>query len=468
MVCLLRMVSSFRCTNRVRSSRYLCTVAQWNNRAAPAVPRSDGIIPHSVTRRERPSNGNISHSSPDFQVTSESNPPTSKSMNSHNSQDLQPKHNTRSAPANNCLAAVEKKPKSANYVKYKMKDWPKLTDGYAEEFRAVMRSREYDTAMALYERMRESGNTPRQIVLTGLLTICQKKSHLNCALELFNDFSMIGITPNESAYMSLIRCHSDNGQIAIALKLIDEMKLLSLELKLRTYHPILEAACKVVDFNSSLMILNQMLDDDVIPRSEQFSMFLEAAALSGALKKKENRDKIEKLLSSDRMDLLDMDLAGLERILTVFRGTSLEEIQTGVSLERIQREGVLRVESIALNRQTLSDALDIIEAQEARKILKNKKKELKDNSSDELHDTRSMKEYNKRLSLRKPSRMVNILKGTCCCPNCGGDLNPLFLDAKGRERVRQGLISIASSTSPFQAASIQVGFSRFCDLFGCI
>ena len=335
------------------------------------------------------------------------------------------------------------KQKATPYVKRHTKGWLDLNDAFANDFRVVMRSRDYESAMALYKRMIDANYTPNQNLLNGLLSMCQKKSHTVNALELFNDFTMMGITPNETAYMALIRCHTDNGEFKTALKLIDEMKLLSLELKLRTYHPILEAACKELDFQSGILIINQMLSDDVIPHSEQLVILLMAAALSDALQDEKNRQKMDKLLLDDKLYLLDMDLLGLQRILSASRGMTMTEVRDEGVLQ-----GVFIPDTKPYQCQTLKGAIDSIEADDVRNPV------LEISSNTEFTHLNGSKK--RRMYDILPSRMVNIVRGTCSCPNCGGDLNPLLLDPIGRERVRLGLISIASAVSSYQALCIQV------------
>ena len=341
---------------------------------------------------------------------------------------------------------VVSKQKAAPCVRRQMKEWLELTDVFANDFRVVMRSRDYESAMALYKRMADADYIPNENLLNGLLAICQKKSHMINALELFNDFTMMGITPNETAYMALIRCHTDNGEFNTALKLIDEMKLLSLQLKLRTYHPILEAACKELDFQSGILIINQMLLDDVIPHSEQVVILLEAAALSGALKDERNRQKIDTLLLDDKLHLLDMDLLGLQRILSASRGMTMTEIRDEGVLQ-----GVFIPDTMPYQCQTLQEAIDFIGSDH---VLNPVIGISCDTESIHSNETKKRRMYD-----ILPSRMVNIVKGTCSCPNCGGDLNPLLLDPVGRERVRLGLISIALGASSYQALCIQVKYS---------
>ena len=330
--------------------------------------------------------------------------------------------------------------------KHNLNNWLK-TDVFVDDFRAVMRSRSYESAMVLYKGMVDADYAPSENIITGLLSVCQKRTHIISALELFNDFTMMGITPNETAFMALIRCYTDNGEYKTALKLIDEMKLSSLELKLRTYHPILEAACKELDFQSAILIINQMLSDDVIPHSEQIVILLEAAAFSGALKDEKNRKKVNTLLLDEKIYLLDMNLIGLQRILSAFRGITMDEVRS---------EGVLRdifiPDTNPYKCQTLTSAVDLLVANEAL------------NPTLKISSATDSTPFNKTKKIRMHSlahtRMVKIMKGTCSCPNCGGDLSPLLLDPLGRERVRIGLINIASAVSIYQAECIQVISSR--------
>ena len=55
------------------------------------------------------------------------------------------------------------------------------------------------------------------------------------------------------------------------------------------------------------------------------------------------------------------------------------------------------------------------------------------------------------------ARLVDISRTTCLCPNCGGKLIPLLLDEEERQRVRTGLMKIASTASMNQLRNIQVG-----------
>ena len=189
---------------------------------------------------------------------------------------------------------------------------------FTQEFRQVIRSRQFGPAMALYARMKEIKLHPRESVLTGLLSICQKKEHLVNAVEIFADFISCGIPPNESAYMSLIRCYSDNGQIKEALELIDEMNRNKLGPKLRTYHPVLEAVCKNNDFKGAIMIIKQMQTGSVVPRSEQLTLLLEVAASSKSLDSNEGREQIDQLLQSASIDLLGMETQEMRRVVSAF------------------------------------------------------------------------------------------------------------------------------------------------------
>ena len=197
---------------------------------------------------------------------------------------------------------------------------------FTQEFRQVIRSRQFGPAMALYARMKEIKLHPRESVLTGLLSICQKKEHLVNAVEIFADFISSSIPPNESAYMALIRCYSDNGQISEALELIEQMNMNNLEPKLRTYHPVLEAVCKNNDFKGAIMIMKQMQTGSVVPRSEQLTLLLEVAASSKSLDFDEGRVQIDELLQSASIDLLGMETEEMRRVVAAFCDMSLSDV----------------------------------------------------------------------------------------------------------------------------------------------
>lgn len=201
-------------------------------------------------------------------------------------------------------------------------------------FRVVLRTRDYIPAMALYKKMKEIKYPLRESVLTGLLSICQKKEHLEYAIQIFTDFLDAGLPLNESAYMSLIRCYSDNGEIDNALRLIEEMNLINIEPKLRTYHPVLEAVCKNNDFDSAMKITRQMHKSNVIPRSEQLTLLLEVSASSGALDNSETREQVDQLLLSASHDLLGMETCEMRRVVSAFSNlTSQEVVEEGILIE---------------------------------------------------------------------------------------------------------------------------------------
>lgn len=206
---------------------------------------------------------------------------------------------------------TEKRPKSTAPPK-------DIYEEFTLEFRKVIRNREFLSAVALYARMKSIGFHPRESVLTGLLSICQKKEHLADAKELFAAYSASGIVPNESAYMSLIRCYSDNGEINVALELIEQMFSMNLEPKLRTYHPVLEAVCLKNDFQGAMDIIKQMKSSKVIPRSEQLTLLLEVGASSGAINVEATRNQIDEMILTASHDLLGMETSEMRRIVGSF------------------------------------------------------------------------------------------------------------------------------------------------------
>jgi pentatricopeptide repeat protein len=374
-----------------------------------------------------------------------------------------------------------KKPKTIPYSAHCPEIWPKkcptYSQQYAEEFKSVMRSREFVPAMILYARMKEKKQLPRESVLTGLLAVCQKKTHLDGALEIFNDLFLNGGHPNESAYMSLIRCYCDNGQIDEAMSLIDQMKENNLELTLRSYHPVLEEVVRKKDFKTAITIIKEMRNCDLVPRSEQLTLLLEVAALSGALKDKHSRGEVELLLHQASVDLLGMERVLMRKIISAF---------CDMTMEKVSEEGILIESREDLPSRILDTKSSIITAMNSTfanvptllhesvcspsvidmsvplgfDSLSNKvtfEPEIyRIASEDGVSKNPNPMDKKDVNSVRyRRARLVDICNDTCLCPNCGGKLRALVLGESERERVRLGLVDIASSTSLHQMKNIK-------------
>lgn len=236
------------------------------------------------------------------------------------------------------LTLDQKQPKEVPYKLYRPKAWPKKlpTDNhqFMTEFKHVMQTRQFVPAMVLYARMKEEKHIPRESVLIGLLGVCQEKDHLDLALEIFNDIIAIGSHPNISGYTALIRCYSHSGQIKEALLLIDRMKENNLELTIRSYHPVLEAVVRNKDFKSAITIIEEMQKFNVVPQSEQLTLLLEVAALSGALKDASSRDQVELKLHQTSIDILGMETNMMRKIVSAFCNMDIEKVlEEGILLE---------------------------------------------------------------------------------------------------------------------------------------
>lgn len=302
------------------------------------------------------------------------------------------------ATGDSALYSAPSKPvKTTPYGSNKKKNWAEVGEEFTEDYKKVMKSRDFEAAMKLYGTLKNLNTSSRTDVLTGLLLVCTKKHHLSSAVELFNELSKLVTQPSETAYMSLIRCYSDNGQIDVALSLIEKMKRESVELKLRNYHPILEAAVSLRDFDNSILTIKLMIAETLIPRSDHFILMLEAAAVSGAFERKGDVELIDNLLSDSLVDLSDMDHNGLIRILSAIENISIKEAE---------EEGTLQPSYLNFGTETEEEEEEI---------------------------------------RRTPLRLVQISSSTSTCPNCHGQLKPLCLNVYDREMVRQGLLNMTTS-----------------------
>ena len=205
---------------------------------------------------------------------------------------------------------------------------------FVKEFLECIKSREFEPAMSLYARMKQSGMVPKDGIINGLLSVCHKASHLDSALEIFDDLIAHSIPLNEPAYMVLIRCYSDGGQTTKALALMEQMKESMIEPKLRTYHPILEAECLKGDIDAALALVQRMTEDNIFIRSEQLTLILESAARSHKLHDPVYKKRIHTLLNATAQDLLGMETGEMRRIVSALCGKDLEvAVSDGILIE---------------------------------------------------------------------------------------------------------------------------------------
>lgn len=117
------------------------------------------------------------------------------------------------------------------------------TDWY--ELLALVKSRNFDAAMAMYDQLdlKAIPIKQRRKMLFLSISACYKKDHLRKAKKIIDDMTDNDVVLTEQCYLSLIRCYSDGMMIDEAVATIKLMTRLEIEPKIRNLHPIIEAAC---------------------------------------------------------------------------------------------------------------------------------------------------------------------------------------------------------------------------------
>ena len=121
--------------------------------------------------------------------------------------------NTTSSSNKQSIHYDNNRGKLRDYISNNYQNNRSYYDEFHEAYVRCTKTRQYESAIALYYDIKNKGFHPCDTHLLGLLSICTNKEHLPGALLLFNDLLKSGNTLTETAYMALIRCYSDGEQI---------------------------------------------------------------------------------------------------------------------------------------------------------------------------------------------------------------------------------------------------------------
>lgn len=349
-------------------------------------------------------------------------------------------------------------------------------DNFFGELILHIRNKNFEASMDLYKRMKVFGRPTKPMTYNSLLNVCSKAEHLPAALQLFEDMQCANIKHSEQAYLALIRCYAADGKIDTALRLIEEMEALAIEPRLRTYHPIFEAICATGNTLHALSMIRTMHSRGIFPKSEQMALLIETAAKSGALQDHETRESLDSLISTLSTELLGMQFEEMQRLVVALNKASPESVRDGGILveapeairgdvieDKLDSEGT----AIALNNEyhfpvtyftdtspvpTSSDTSVPIGANNASSMTTYLQKY--------CLARKDLTTAQQRNAMAAPACIVDIYDATSCCPNCGGELQKLFLEEDERRRVRAALTNIVSALSPGQNKSLEA-FAEF-------
>lgn len=330
----------------------------------------------------------------------------------------------------------------------------------------------YSNATKFYETLKGTKYLTRTGVYAAILSVCTQKEHLTFATAVFNEMIEMKIAPCEATYVPLIRCYSADNQINTALELIDQMKLLGLEPKLRTYIPVFEHMCLInKDPKRGLELLSYMLDEKIAFTSVQLVVLINSAISSNLLENLEFKTDLNNLIHRISLELLGVTNGQMQVVSSILSAKTLNEIK---------EQGIL----VATN----DDAEDIYTSSNENLITENT--DGNDSNDTEMHNmevsvvnddseitqdlkviVKSTNSHNHNLvgiikdpnhggQILQRGRIVDISNSTCTCPLCDGKLKLINLTPDEKERVRIALFKIAGSYSSTQAKNL-MNFSEW-------
>eukprot|EP01041_Mallomonas_annulata_P002215 gene2215-4303_t len=381
-------------------------------------------------------------------------------------------------------------------------------------FHALMlkvRAKDFTESYELYNQIKQFPFQNEKRVNEAMLSVCFKKDHLEFAQEMFNGMVKRKVAPTESAYLALIRCYSDNFQIEEAFAIIKQMNIIGIEIKLRTYHPILEALCQSNRTFEALELLHHMKDISIYPRTEQIALILAAAKRSQSFENKEFVTRLNEILfacSTEVVGVSYMELLKLGQIMkddsnTTFdstvlintmqtiTGTILSEetptsstsLPTNVKSRRILAMNAYLQETPLATSNEISSKKRLFQHSSGYEVPIKWQPELYEllitpssstsllplplsvSSSNEQHPSPHLNGNHHRSSCSTPAataRVVDIANEDCSCPNCGAKLNLFLPTEEQRQQTRVSLMKTVSLSSLPNARNLQT-FSDWID-----
>jgi pentatricopeptide repeat protein len=341
------------------------------------------------------------------------------------------------------------------------------------ELIGCVKIKNFEKSLILYENMKNSGLSIKSGVFTTLLSICHQKNHLNHAIKLFNDMLTARHVPTEPAYLSLIRCFSSANKIEECLALIKHMRLLSIEPKLRTYHPILEAIA-LAEKNPTrvLKLLQHMTCNNVIPRSEQLLVLFRCGIENNSFADDKFCQDVDDIIKIMSTELLGLHSEDINKIVMLFNNLTVEQLKDqGILVESVNSiKGKLIVGDIdkdgslfAIN-ENFENAQSVVSetlcspasSDPTIPIVKNISTAFASREPDKYVILNNANSINKNNSLSNiKSRIIDISNDTSRCPNCNSTIASIYLTEGERHRVRVSMNKITATSNLIQCKNLQ-------------
>lgn len=341
-----------------------------------------------------------------------------------------------------------------------------INNDFFDDLIKHVHGKNFKAAMESYECLKVAGYPTKPNTFNSLLSVCCKAEHLPAALRLFDDMKGVNSGKrSEQAYLALIRCYSAAGEIDMALSLVAEMESLSLEPRLRTYHPIFEAICENGDVEHALELMKTICSENIIPKSEHLELLIGTAARSGQLKNPSVRESLDGIIFSLSSELLGMQIDEMQRLTAALATLTVDQVrEQGVLVENI---AAIQGEIVENNFETTGEAMAVSNEYlfpstyftDTLPVPSSIDAAVPITSS---NTSTSMTTYVEKYKLAEPgmhtcsARIVDVYNESGCCPNCGVKLKQLTLTEEERTRVRTALGEMVTSQSPGQFKSLQL------------
>jgi pentatricopeptide repeat protein len=256
---------------------------------------------------------------PSTSITTSNNIGTSDYNNAITTTSTSISNITIESPANVAVAGKE-----ALLRKNKSKKFPPRSTLKSivsrDEIIQCVRTRDFDLAVTIYQRLIDSNSTPNSAIMYSLIGVCEKKEHLSYALLFFNALHKSGASPSEPAYLSLIRCYLDSGLIQDALSLVDSMIELGIPLKHRIFQHIVDYYRSTNDLENMMNILLKMINMGIYPRSDQLVALLHCCGVAGDLSS--YKEAVSAILRETSKELVGLEYESIVSLRALYDGTS--------------------------------------------------------------------------------------------------------------------------------------------------
>jgi pentatricopeptide repeat protein len=354
-------------------------------------------------------------------------------------------------------------------------------DARRDDLIECVRSRDHSLALRIYAEATSTDSLTAS-TLYSLLSTCTKAEHLDSAVLFFNDLIKFGASPLEQAYLALIRCYTDANRFQEVVSIVKSMHELNIEVRHRTFQPILEAHLRNNDIESILTLLFKMISLGVHPRSEQIAVLLYCCSKTDATAYKSAIDAV--ILESSK-DLIGLEFVAMKDLKRVSEG--------GLTIEQVEEQGILvdsfecvpgkvleKTDSFVIAQNASFDVFSSVESLEDMRVgnraatttsLPSNATVLEPAAAPvvsregevDVDFNRGQMElfvedrYVVRPEAFEPLRVnvVDIASSSCRCPNCGARIQSIPLSEETKHSARVGLMRVASAASVGHCRSLQ-------------